>query len=145
MKQTKPYGRAFRSSDSGSSSPPPSPALSVDIPLPVTVEDSGERPALDIGEQFSATEAASPLPLPVRMLAYSLGALVVLAVYVWIRDSLFAQNLINMVTTRETVMICLEGTMRYHDWSIWDRLVGNGYFACTDWKVQTRFGSIPRF
>ena len=56
-----------------------------------------------------------------------------------------AQNLITMVTTKETVMVCLQGSMQYDGWRIWDRLTGNGYFVCTDWKVQTRFGNIPRF
>ena len=146
MKQTKPYGRAFQASDSATSNQHLIPALSVDIPLPISAEMGHERPALDIGEQFSiAIPATEPMPLPIRMLAYAATAVVATAGYIWIRDSLFAQNLITMVTTKETVMVCLQGSMQYDGWRIWDRLTGNGYFVCTDWKVQTRFGNIPRF
>lgn len=146
MKQTKPYGRAFRASDTGTSGPHPMPAGNVDIPLPIPSEVGYASPAVDIGEQFSSPlETAGPLPLSIRILVYAVSAMVATAGYIWIRDSLFAQNLITMVTTRETVMICLQGSMQYDGWSIWDRLAGNGYFVCTDWKVQTRFGNIPRF
>ena len=85
------------------------------------------------------------MPLHIRLLVYAVTAMVATASCIWIRDSLFAQNLITMVTTKETVMICLEGSMQYDGWNAWDRLAGNGYFVCTDWKVQTRFVSMPRF
>lgn len=147
MKQTKPYGRAFQASDSATSNQHLMPAPSVDIPLPISWQKWAMKGlALDIGEQFSiAIPATEPMPLPIRMLAYAATAVVATAGYIWIRDSLFAQNLITMVTTKETVMVCLQGSMQYDGWRIWDWLTGNGYFVCTDWKVQTRFGNIPRF
>jgi hypothetical protein len=146
MKQTKPYGRAFTTSTGRTSDPPQAQARSVDIPLPIPAETDLERPALDIGEKFSsAMEPTGPMPLSIRILAYTASAIVATASYIWIRDSLFAQNLVTMVTNKETVMVCLEGNMQYRDWSLWDRLAGNGYFVCSDWKVQTRFGSMPRF
>lgn len=146
MKQTKPYGRAFKPSGSGISDPPLVPLLNADIPLPIPAEEDHASPAVDAGSQFAPPlETAGPISLPARVLVYAVSALVATAGYIWIRDSLFAQNLITMVTTKETVMICMSGSMQYDGWSLWERLAGNGYFVCTDWKVQTRFGSIPRF
>ncbi len=146
MKQTKPYGRAFKSSDNATSAPPLVPAPGVDGPLPIPAEVGYARPAVDVEQKFSpARKTAGPMPLHIRLLVYAVTTMVATVGCIWIRDSLFAQNLITMVTTKETVMICLEGSMQYDGWSAWDRLAGNGYFVCTDWKVQTRFVSMPRF
>ena len=38
MKQTKPYGRAFKSSDNATSAPPLVPVPGVDRPLPIPAE-----------------------------------------------------------------------------------------------------------
>jgi hypothetical protein len=71
-------------------------------------------------------------------------AVTLLVVFVLMRDSMALANLLQQVTTEETVMVCKEGKMVYPDYSILDRLMNNGRFLCTEWKVQRGFLTLPR-
>lgn len=146
MKQTKPYGRAFNPSDTEAPSrarnpvaPPPErkPAP------PKPSEESSDAFVLDVDS--SAFQPAAHRSRFIPLLTRLALALVVVVACIGLRDSLLIQNIVTMVSTKETVMICAQGEVQYAGWNVWDRLVGNGQFVCTEWRVQTRFVNIPRF
>lgn len=146
MKQTKPYGRAFHPAGSEAAAPPKKQFVE-EKRSPV----AAQRPSKDDPDTVIRDYPAVPIQPPrklSKLARFSINmavAIVVVISYVGLRDSLFVQNLISMLTNKETVMVCLNGEMRYDGWSVWDRLQGNGRFTCTDWKVQNRFVSLPRF
>lgn len=145
MKQTKPYGRAFD---------PPGRAGVVEQPRQFVEE---KHPRAELHEDDDGPRAArleyTPIPVKppkklskfARFLIHCVLLVLGSLVYVSLRDSLFAQNFITMVTNKETVMTCIRGEMHYQGWSLWDRVRGNGRFICTEWKVQDRFINLPRF
>jgi hypothetical protein len=144
MKQTKPYGRALSASDNNSAKRPdktPEQYQRTAAPEP----SDTDREALVFNSPTAKIQA--PKQRSTAATASIKAVLVVAAIlaYVTLRDSVFIQNLITMVTNKESVMTCLSGQMQYDGWSIWDRLVGNGRFVCTEWKVQSRFVSFQRF
>lgn len=145
MKQTKPYGRAYDPPGSQSATVQPRQFVEEKRTAPTVKSD-------DDGPNAARLEYAPAPAQPPPKMNWSLRLLIHLALsgavligYVALRDSLFAQNIIQMVTNKETVMTCMEGEMRYEGWSLWDRLWGNGRFICTEWKVQNRFVNLPRF
>ncbi len=145
MKQTKPYGRAYDPPSSNKTTAPPR----------QFVEEKRASPSVKADDD--ASDAARPAYTPAaakpprkksrtrRLLIQLAVSVAMLIAYVALRDSVFVQNVIQLVSNKETVMTCMEGEMRYEGWSLWDRLWGNGRFICTDWKVQNRFVSLPRF
>jgi hypothetical protein len=146
MKQTKPYGRAFSASDNNSAKRPDKPL----DPGPYQHTEAPQSADTDRGALVFNTPNATIQAPRQRFTAASVSIntmLLVAAILagITLRDSVFIQNLITMVTNKESVMTCLSGQMQYEDWSVWDRLVGNGRFVCTEWKVQSRFVSFPRF
>lgn len=146
MKQTKPYGRAFSPSDNNSAkrSDKPldkNPCQRTAAPEPADTDRGAlvfNSPTTKIQAPKQRSKAAIASIKTVLLLAAVLAGIT-------LRDSVFIQNLITMVTNKESVMTCLSGQMQYEDWSVWDRLMGNGRFVCTEWKVQARFVSFPRF
>lgn len=145
MKQTKPYGRAFPPPESGKPTRPKNPAedrrMQAAEPDQAITERGPlvfNRPSVKIQPPKQRSTLATVAIKTALLIAATLA-------YVILRDSVFIQNLITMVTNKESVMTCLSGEMQYVDWSVWDRLVGNGRFVCTEWKVQARFVSFPRF
>lgn len=145
MKQTKPYGRSHNSTASHEPSrrkphEERSPSKIPAAERSVTKQDA----AIYIRPPF-VSKASKPLtPLAVWSIKIVLFTVGVVA-YVVLRDSMFVQNVITMVSSKETVMTCLSGQMHYEEWSVWDRLWGNGRFICTEWRFQERFGNFPRF
>lgn len=145
MKQTKPYGRSHNSPESHVKSRS-KPHEEKYIPKkPAPARNATDQAAVIYNRPALVLQATKPLT-QVTLWAIKITLLVVgVFAYVALRDSMFAQNVINMVTSKETVMTCLSGRMHYEDWSVWDRLWGNGRFVCTEWRVYQRFGNIPRF
>jgi hypothetical protein len=152
MKQTKPFGRAYIpaaevASASGKNDSAPT-------PTPESGSGTGAGEASGHADLFSlsggAVLAQPPKPAPSwRQKARECGVLALvlmalLTVYVLMRDSVALANLLQQVTTEETVMVCKDGKMIYPDYSIVDRLLGNGRFLCTEWSVQRGFLTLPR-
>lgn len=144
MKQTKPYGRAYPPPESGSrsrSAPEPE-----KYPYVVASDQADtERGPLVFSSPTTRIQAPTQRSTFATLSIKTALCIAAIIAYVILRDSVFTQNLISMVTNKESVMTCLSGEMQYVDWSLWDRLVGNGRFVCTEWKVQARFVSFPRF
>lgn len=139
MKQTKPYGKAYAASDRTEKYPrrqeqprsvPPIVARSTAPASSVTV--SAVSPA-------RTPQSLSGVDWMMKKMAQLVLGVTLCTAYVYVRDSTIVQNFINQVSNFETVMKCEEGRVEYQDWSVWDRLMGNGRFVCTDWKVQSRF------
>lgn len=145
MKQTKPFGRAYLPATSAAASAAAEPEGEPNTIL--------EAPAAGV-ELFSLGAGRLPVeqpppPAPWRKLvrdASTLLVLVVLAlvIYVGMRDSLMLANLLQQVSTEDTVMVCKDGKVQYADNSIADRLLDRGHFVCTEWKVQPTFVRLPR-
>jgi len=146
MKQTKPYGRAFNPSDAETPSRVRNP---VEKPrdhtpaAPKPRDESSDAFVLDVDS--SAFQPAAHRSRLVPFLTRLALALVAVVACISLRDSLLIQNIVTLVSTKETVMICAQGEVQYEGWGVWDRLVGHGRFVCTEWRVQTRFVNIPRF
>lgn len=150
MKQTKPFGRAFIPAAEAASAH----SAETQVPQPAAAQEDGAAPATGSADLFSLSGGALPMdspevasPLQQKMREWcSLAATVValLTVYVLLRDSMTLANLLQQVTTEETVMICKDGRMVYPDYSILDRLMNNGRFLCTEWRVQRGFLTLPR-
>ncbi|WP_296509485.1 hypothetical protein [Rhodoferax sp.] len=144
MKQTKPFGRAYLTAADSAAAPSPT-----TIPAALAATASSQ-----LGDLFSLHGAALPAqdqaPAPLWqqklrewcVLAATVAAL--LSAYVMLRDSMLLANWLQQVTTDETVMVCKDGKMVYPDYSIVDRLLNNGHFMCTEWKVQRGYLSLPR-
>lgn len=145
MKQTKPFGRAYL------------PAASTAASAAVDAED---EPSTILETHAAGVElfslGAGHLPqtpqvpaAPWRKAVRDASALLVLVVvalviYVGMRDSLMLANLLQQVSTEDTVMVCKDGKVQYADNSIADRLLDRGRFVCTEWKVQPTFMRLPR-
>jgi hypothetical protein len=150
MKQTKPFGRAYvpaaEAADARNAKP--------QEPQPVTAQEHGGTAATGSADLFSLSGGALPLdslkvatPWRQKMREYCIFAATIaamLTVYVLLRDSMALANLLQQVTTEETVMICKDGKMVYPDYSVLDRLMNNGRFLCTEWSVQRGFLTLPR-
>jgi hypothetical protein len=149
MKQTKPYGHAHTGSSSTASSPrekPPQSRTTNENPKSHRLTEQGGPSALVAPEPLPVPLPGSRLLLQVRGITIKLAVtLIAITSYVGIRDSVLMQNMLIQLTNKETVMLCKDGTMKYDDWSLPDRLMGKGRFVCTDWVVQNRFVSFPRF
>jgi hypothetical protein len=145
MKQTKPYGRAYL------------PAAS--IALSAAAEPEGEPSTIlevhPAGVELFSLGAGHLPPTPQAPAApwrkaardaFSLVLLLVVAlvIYVGMRDSLMLANLLQQVSTEDTVMVCKDGKVQYADNSLADRLLDRGHFVCTEWKVQPTFMRLPR-
>lgn len=153
MKQTKPFGRAY----TPAAEAPGAPGQGPDTPLP----PQSDTPAADDGAQAGSSadlfslgagtltqdveQSLAPWRQKLQGFAVMSGtAVTLLVVFVLMRDSMALANLLQQVTTEETVMVCKEGKMIYPDYSILDRLMNNGRFLCTEWKVQRGFLTLPR-
>jgi hypothetical protein len=63
--------------------------------------------------------------------------------FVFLRDSMLLANMLQSLTTDETVMVCKDGKVLYEGYNPWDRLMGRGHFVCTEWKTQSGFLTSP--
>lgn len=145
MKQTKPYGRAFPLPESSSSRSKSAPEPEKHPYMVGSDQADTERGPLVFSGPVTRIQAPAERSTFATLSIKTVLCVAAIIAYVILRDSVFTQNLISMVTNKESVMTCLSGDMKYADWSVWDRLVGNGRFVCTEWKVQSRFVSFPRF
>lgn len=145
MKQTKPYGRAYL----------PAASTTVSAAAEPAGEPSTILEAHPTGVELFSLAAGHLPPTPqapaapwrkVARDALSLVLLLVVAlvIYVGMRDSLMLANLLQQVSTEDTVMVCKDGKVQYADHSIADRLLDRGRFVCTEWKVQPTFMRLPR-
>lgn len=145
MKQTKPFGRAYLPAASAAV-----PAVAEPEGDPTTILEAPtagvELFSLGAGHLPQTPQiAAAPWRKAVRDGCTLLLLLVVaLAIYVGMRDSLMLANLLQQVSTEDTVMVCKDGKVHYPDNSIADRLLNRGRFVCTEWKVQPTFMRLPR-
>lgn len=76
--------------------------------------------------------------------AIFIGIVVATTVFVLIRDSMIVSGSVDGGTAIDATMVCVDGTVRYADFSLIDRIVGNGVFACTDWKTTKRYTILPK-
>lgn len=149
MKQTKPFGRAYMPATEAAAdrnAVPQAPHLGA--------TEEGEVATTGSADLFSLSGGAIPMEYPAvaRPWQHKLQewcfmvatVIALLTVYVLMRDSMTLANLLQQVTTEETVMICKDGKMVYPDYSILDRLMNNGRFLCTEWRVQRGFLTLPR-
>lgn len=145
MKQTKPFGRAYLPAASAAAT-----AVAEPEGDPTTILEAPtagvELFSLGAGHLPQTPQiAVAPWRKAVRDGCTLLLLLVVaLAIYVGMRDSLMLANLLQQVSTEDTVMVCKDGKVHYADNSIADRLLNRGRFVCTEWKVQPTFMRLPR-
>ena len=150
MKQTKPFGRAFDPTLQLLDEQPCADAASPDAvseQAPVAAEIRTEL--FDLGgsnRPLPPVPTVSPLRKALRDAAVLLGVpVLLLTVYVGMRDSMILAGFLDQVSTEETVMLCKDGKMVYRDeYSVVDRLLNRGNFVCTDWRVQRGFLTSPR-
>ncbi len=138
MKQSKPYGRNFNARDR---SRPTQAAADISPSKPAWTE----APTGVVRERSPVVPALRENPRPgfaARVIRWSL-LLVALQGFIVTRDSVFVHNLIILTSNMKATLICVSGEMQYEGWSPWDRLVGNGQFLCTDWKVHKRSNRYP--
>lgn len=137
MKQTKPFGRAYAPPQKKENAwtkkaeperwPATKPMDEIDrIPAPpIARTESGQL-------TLSGVIARASLSF--------LAAACVLSLYVTVRDSTTVQNMMNVSGTKDSIMMCVTGKVSYfNDDSILARIVGDGHFICTDWKVMPRY------
>jgi len=152
VKQTKPYGKAYASPASSAASAAGAETVetpvsgAVDIVLPDD-EDSRSFDLYDSvgqGQAVAARPAAASWRVWLRQLAtYSAVLVGLAAVYVLMRDSVVLANMLQELTTEETVMVCKDGKVLYDGYNPLDRLFGRGHLICTDWQTQRGFLSSP--
>jgi hypothetical protein len=150
MKQTKPFGRAYIPATEAAAAR----NTETQVSQPPVAQEDGGATSTGSADLFSLSGGALPMDSPEVARPWqqkirewcSLAATVIalLTVYVLLRDSMALANLLQQVTTEETVMICKDGKMVYPDYSILDRLMNNGCFLCTEWSVQRGFLTLPR-
>jgi len=153
VKQTKPFGRAYAlpgenqpSSPAREASPAPQASSQGAEPVPCGAE------LFDLRSSASVNAVATPAPwwtVAARNAAVWLGTLMVMMlVYVGMRDSMLLAKMLDVVATEETVMLCKDGTVRYNDEAdlftmLADRLLSRGHLICTDWRVQRGYLYAP--
>lgn len=148
MKQTKPYGRAhFTAAERAllaQQNTQPSELPSTQAPDTVISQ-------LDIfslaGESLSPNTPppANPVLASLRQGLITLVLVMAgLTVFVLVRDSMILARLLDQLYSRDAVMVCKDGKMYYPDYNPLDRLLGRGYFVCTEWTIQRSLLSIPR-
>jgi hypothetical protein len=145
MKQTKPFGRAYlpatSATDTAAAEPEGAPTTILEAP-------AGGVELFSLGAGHMP-QTPPPPAAPWRKVLRDTSVLTVwlvlaMVVYVGMRDSLMLANLLQQVSTEDTVMVCKDGKVQYADHSITDRLLNRGRFVCTDWKVQPTFVRLPR-
>lgn len=150
MKQTKPYGRAFiPASETKASEEQKTPKNEDAEPAqkqatPISVE------LFDLGGSHISKQTVENTPSIQKTIQSAVtvfgGVIVLLAAFIGMRDSMLLSNILDVMPTEETVMVCKDGKMVYKDdFSIMERLLNEGNFVCTDWHVQRGFLTIPRF
>ncbi len=153
MKQTKPFGRAYTPATEAPGAPGQGPDAPL-LPQSDTPAADGGAHAASSADLFSLSagtltqdeeQPLAPWRQKLQGVAVMSGtAVTLLVVFVLMRDSMALANVLQQVTTEETVMVCKEGKMVYPDYSVLDRLMNNGRFLCTEWKVQRGFLTLPR-
>jgi len=150
MKQTKPFGRAYIPATEAAAAR----HAETQAPQPPAAQEEGGAAPTGSADLFSLSGGALPMDSPEvarpwqqkirEWCSLAVTVIALLTVYVLLRDSMALANLLQQVTTEETVMICKDGKMVYPDYSIFDRLLNNGRFLCTEWSVQRGFLTLPR-
>jgi len=150
VKQTKPFGMAYLPM------PTSMPTLAPQAADPDAESNapSSAASAANSVELFSlrATDLPATVAQPVDPLKKLLRDASVAAItlpllfmaFVAMRDSMVLANMLEKITTAETVMVCEDGKMVYADFSVTDRLMNRGHFMCTDWRMQSGYLSIPK-
>ncbi len=151
MKQTKPFGRAYipaaeRMAASAAEAPAPQVAQPPAAEQPAYAGGPGDLYSVDavFVPYVSTAEVDGWGAMARAAVLWAVLGVGAVTGYVLVRDSMVLQSLLQQVTTEDTVMVCKDGKMVYDDYSVVDRLLNNGRFLCTEWKVQRGFLTLPR-
>ena len=147
MKQTKPFGRAFlppadRNAPQPSGAPAPVETTEVADKLPP--KSSAGAELFDLGGTHRVAAASPDMPwaqAAKNAAVYLSTVIVLMVVWVGMRDSMLLAKLLDVVPNEETVMLCKDGRVLYDDDAdlftmVTDRLLSRGHLICTDWRVQ---------
>ncbi len=141
MKQSKPYGRHV-----GSREPRALTITTTDATAAPSKAAWNERGSIPDKEPRRTALRVQPQQQKPGLGTMTFRLLLLLAAiygFIAVRDSVFVQNLIMLTSNTKANMICIDGEVRYEDWSLWKRLVGNGEFLCTDWKAHKKSNRFP--
>ncbi len=149
MKQTKPYGRSHQTATKNASDAVADPSAPAPAEAAAQGQPAFEESPREAGPRPAPRPVAVHKPLSARSMArnfvlVNVAICLLLTGYVLIRDSIATVAAMDHVHTDDTVTECKNGSIQYRGYSIKDRLLGLGYFVCSDWHTENRYLHLPR-
>lgn len=138
MKQRKPYGRPFDPKIDGPNSgaqsekkPNAPPSVVATAQYKKVDEDAAKNAYVPVhGRQKKSFGKAGKVLLTLALLVG------LTTFYIAARDDANVQLQLKWYLMNASAMSCTHGVMLYHNGSLPDRLLGNGSFQCTEWKMK---------
>jgi hypothetical protein len=146
VKQTKPYGRAATIANHTSGRPGKGEQSPATDPLAVLEPDASTAQAPLAREYQQPSKKTREVGnrgmswFIILFLVVALG----MPLYVLIRDFNVIGSFTDNTYVKDATMVCTDGSIHYDGLGILDRILGNGSFGCTEWRITKRYTVLPQ-
>ena len=134
MRQRKPYGRAYDHKIDGPNASGNKKAEPFFIPKAYRHQAEEGDKARPRPKDLKPQEKS--VDMTTKLTATAVALMGILAIYVTARDSAEVQGQLLWHAASKASMNCTQGVVYYPEDSLADRLMGKGFFQCTNWKVK---------